>query len=148
MRAIYPEALIVSQMPGSFARAPYPHTVVFDTLGLYREGTMFTHAADTIVDEENPWTGAKTRPVHKHRWLWEKANGPIPEGHVLKCLDGDKTNCDPSNWELISREVLPHLSGRFGFAYDQAEPEVKPAMMAVAKLKHAVKQARSKARSA
>ncbi|MEX2693674.1 HNH endonuclease [Rhizobium mongolense] len=74
-------------------------------------------------------------------------DGPIPEGHVLKCLDGDKTNCDPSNWELISREVLPHLSGRFGFAYDQAEPEVKPAMMAVAKLKHAVKQARSKVRS-
>ncbi|QPB18739.1 HAD-IA family hydrolase [Rhizobium sp. 007] len=48
LRAIYPEALIVSQMPGSFARAPYPHTVVFDTLGLYREGTMFTHAADIL----------------------------------------------------------------------------------------------------
>ncbi|MHC2297885.1 hypothetical protein [Rhizobium mongolense] len=28
----------------------------------------------TIVDEENPWTGAKTRPVHKHRWLWGRSH--------------------------------------------------------------------------
>ncbi|TCU32289.1 HAD family hydrolase [Rhizobium azibense] len=44
LRAIYPEALIVSQMPGAFARAPYPHTIIFDTLGLYRDGTMFANA--------------------------------------------------------------------------------------------------------
>lgn len=93
-----------------------------------------------IVDEVNPWTGAATRPVHKHRYLWEQKHGPIPDGHVLKCLDGDKTNCDPSNWELIPREMLPHLSGRFGMDFDHAAPEVKPAMMAVAKLKHAVRE--------
>ena len=101
-----------------------------------------------IVDEENPWTGAATRPVHKHRYLWEKLHGPIPDDHVLKCLDGDKTNCDPSNWELIPRAVLPHLNGRFGMGFDHAEPEVKPTIMAVAKLKHAVKQAKSKKRKA
>lgn len=98
-----------------------------------------------IVDETNPWTGASTRPVHKHRWLWEKANGPVPDGHILKCLDGDVTNCDPSNWEAIPRGVLPHLSARFGMHYDQAEPEVKPAIMTLAKLKHAAKNARKKA---
>lgn len=65
-----------------------------------------------IVDETNPWTGAATRPVHKHRYLWEQQNGPIPDGHVLKCLDGDKTNTDPSNWELIPQGMLPRLSGR------------------------------------
>lgn len=99
-----------------------------------------------IVDEDNPWTGAKTRPVHKHRWLWEQINGPIADGYVLKCLDGDKTNCDPSNWELIPREVLPHLNGRFGLGFDNAEPEVKPTIMAVAKLKNAVRQAKKQGR--
>ncbi|WP_225246525.1 HNH endonuclease signature motif containing protein [Agrobacterium tomkonis] len=97
-----------------------------------------------IVDEVNPWTGAKTRPVHKHRWLWEQANGPIPDDHVLKCLDGDKTNCDPLNWQLIPREVLPHLNGRYGLGFDQAEPEIKPIIMAVAKLKTAARQAKKR----
>lgn len=97
-----------------------------------------------IVDEPNPWNGHKTRPVHKHRYLWEQVNGPIPEGHVLKCLDGNKVNCDPSNWELIPREVLPLLSARFGMGFDRAHPEVKPTIMAVAKLKHAAKRARQR----
>lgn len=103
--------------------------------------------ATIIVDEVNPWTGAATRPVHKHRWLWEKANGPVPHGHVLKCLDGNKLNTDPLNWEAIPREVLPRLNGRFGMHYDQAEPELKPTIMAVAKLKHAVKTARKRTAS-
>lgn len=101
-----------------------------------------------IVAETNPWTGAKTRPVHKHRWLWEKANGGLPDGHVLKCLDGDKTNCEPSNWQAVPREILPHLNGRFGMAFDQAEPEVKPVIMSIAKLKHAARNAQKTARSA
>jgi hypothetical protein len=30
-------------------------------------------------------------------------NGPIPEGKILCCIDGDSLNCDPSNWELKTR---------------------------------------------
>lgn len=97
-----------------------------------------------IVDETNPWTGADTRPVHKHRYLWEQQHGPIPDGFVLKCIGEDKTNCDPSNWELVPRELLPRLNGRFGMNYDHAAPEIKPTIMAVAKLKHAVKQVRGR----
>ena len=92
-----------------------------------------------IVDEPNPWTGAKTRPVHKHRYLWEKANGPIPEGHRLKCLDGDKTNTDPSNWKAIPMAVAPRLNGRFGRGYDQAPAELKPTILAIAELEHAAR---------
>lgn len=96
-----------------------------------------------IVEETNPWTGARTRPVHKHRYLWEKENGPIPKGHVLKCLDGDKTNCNPSNWELVSQAMLPRLNGRWtGLKYDDAAPEVRPALMAIARLDHAARKAR------
>lgn len=90
-----------------------------------------------IVDETNPWTGGRTRPVHKHRYLWEQANGPVPEGYALKCLDGDKLNTDPSNWEAIPRALLPRLNGRFGRGYETAPAELKPVIMTVAKLEHA-----------
>ncbi|GGA63763.1 HNH endonuclease signature motif containing protein [Pelagibacterium lentulum] len=96
-----------------------------------------------IVEETNPWSGASTRPVHKHRWLWEQKHGPIPDGYALKCLDGDKTNCDPSNWELIPRGMLPRLNGgprKKRVAYDQAPTELKPTIMAVAKLEHKVRE--------
>lgn len=73
---------------------------------------------------------------------WEAANGPILDGHCLKCLDGNKLNTHPSNWEMIPRAMLPHLNGgRFKtrIAFDEATPELKPALMAVAKIKHRVK---------
>ena len=95
-----------------------------------------------IVAERNPYTGAATRRVQKHRWLWERAHGKVPDGHVLKCLDGDKTNTDPSNWEAIPQALLPRLNGRFGREYDSAPAEVKPTIMAIAKLEHQAREAR------
>ncbi|MCT8970603.1 HNH endonuclease signature motif containing protein [Microbaculum marinisediminis] len=93
------------------------------------------------VNERNPHTGYKRRYVHKHRWLWEQANGPLPDDMALKCLDGDKTNCDPSNWEAIPKALLPRLSGgRWYRPYDTYEPEARPAVLAIAKLEHAVRQ--------
>lgn len=93
-----------------------------------------------IVEETNPHTGAPTRRVMKHRWLWEQVNGPVPDGHALKCLDGDKTNTDPSNWEAVPRGLLPRLNGRFGRNYDHAPAEFKPTLLAVAKLEHAARE--------
>lgn len=95
-----------------------------------------------IVAETNPYTGADTRRVQKHKWLWEKANGPVPDGHVLKCLDGDKTNTDPTNWEAIPKAMLPRLNGRFGRDYESAPPEVKPTIMAITKLEHKAREAK------
>lgn len=89
-----------------------------------------------IVAERNPWTGAETRPVLKHKWLWEQKHGPVPDGMVLKCLDGDRTNTDPSNWEAIPKGVLPRLSRKRG--YDGAPDELKPMIMTLAKLDYAV----------
>ena len=94
-----------------------------------------------IVAERNPWTGAATRPVHKHRWLWEKANGPVPDSMRLKCLDGDKTNTDPANWKAIPMAVAPRLNGRFGRNYDAAPAELKPLILATAELEHAARTA-------
>lgn len=94
-----------------------------------------------VIDRPNPWTGAATWRVHKHRFLWEEANGPVPEGMVLKCI-GERSNCDPSNWELVPRGLLPRLNGKSGRNYDRAPIELKPAIMAVAKLEHRVRERR------
>lgn len=93
------------------------------------------------VNETNPHTGGDRRYVHKHRLLWEQEHGPVPAGHALKCLDGNKENTDPSNWEPIPRGVLARLNGgRFKrrLAFDAAPGELKPALMAIAKIEHAV----------
>ena len=44
------------------------------------------------------------KPVLKHRYVWEHANGPIPDGHNIAFRDGNRQNCDLSNLYLISRE--------------------------------------------
>lgn len=86
------------------------------------------------VPETNPHTGFEHRFVLKHKHLWEKLNGPVPEGHCLKSRDGIRTNTDPANWFLIPRAMLPRLSGRWGTNYDTAPAELKPALLAIAKL--------------
>lgn len=86
------------------------------------------------VPEINPHTGFEHRFVLKHKYLWEKLHGPVPEGHCLKSRDGIRTNTDPANWFLIPRAMLPRLAGRWGTNYDTAPPEVKPTLFAIAKL--------------
>lgn len=96
------------------------------------------------VDEPNPYTGYERRYVLKHRWLWEQANGPVPDGFFLKCVDDNKQNCDPSNWQLMPRATLPYLNGHRGFNYSAAAPEVRPVILALARLKHAAKTAKAR----
>jgi len=74
---------------------------------------------------------------------WEAVNGPIPAGHALKCLDGNRQNTNHKNWELIPRSMLPRLAGRHSINYDTAPPELRPALMATAKLEDAIRKAKS-----
>ena len=51
--------------------------------------------------------------VKKHRWLWEQANGKVPEGHVLVFRDGNRRNCVLSNLECVTRsEAARRISAR------------------------------------
>ncbi|TZG26477.1 HNH endonuclease [Sphingomonas montanisoli] len=86
---------------------------------------------------------SRWRAVHLIRW--EEANGPLPAGQALKCLDGDRTNTDPNNWAEIPRALLPRLNGgrhKTRLAFDEASPELKPTILATAKLAHASRLAR------
>ena len=94
------------------------------------------------VTETNPHTGFERRYVLKHLHLWKQLSGPLPVGMCLKCLDGNRQNTDPSNWVAIPRAMLPRLSGRFGRGFETAPADIKPAIMAVTRLEHAVRQKR------
>lgn len=83
---------------------------------------------------------SRWRGVHLIRW--EEIYGPVPDGHCLKCQDGDRSNTDPANWRAIPRAILPRLSGRWNRPYDSAPAEIKPTLMLVAELEHAARQAR------
>jgi hypothetical protein len=37
-----------------------------------------------------------------HVWVWEQANGPVPDGFQLHHRDGDKANNDLANLELVT----------------------------------------------
>lgn len=76
-----------------------------------------------------------------HRIEWEKMHGPLPVGAVLKCK-GDVSNADPSNWEAVPRALLPRLNNRWGRNYDEAASELKPTIMAIAKLEHRIRNRR------
>lgn len=47
-------------------------------------------------------TGNKNNFVAKHRLIWEKANGPIPDGCRIIFLDGDKRNFEFENLALVT----------------------------------------------
>ena len=40
----------------------------------------------------------------KHLVEWERKKGKLPKGHCLWCIDGNKMNTSPDNWELITRK--------------------------------------------
>ncbi len=94
------------------------------------------------IAEVDPYTGFERRYVQKHRYLWEKSNGPIPDGMLLKCLDGDRANTEPSNWKPLPRAILPRLNGRSGRDYDKAPAELKSAILRTAELEHRARELR------
>lgn len=56
---------------------------------------------------------AKSKWVLMHTHNWEKQNGPVPDGMVLRCKNGNQLDCRPENWEPVDRATHLELnSGR------------------------------------
>jgi len=71
----------------------------------------------------------------KSRHNYEQAYGPIPPAHIITYKDGDKTNCDPENLELLSM----HTNARMNkLGYPMAHPEIKPLIKAMAVVEYAI----------
>lgn len=69
----------------------------------------------------------KMRPSHplcndnfvaKHRLIWERLNGPIPDDSVVIFKDGDKRNFAPSNLALITKAERLQMTRRGLFSSD------------------------------
>lgn len=84
------------------------------------------------VAERDPHTGFPTRYRAKHVVIWERVNGPVPEGKIVIFLDGRKTNCVIENLACISRSELARLNQ---FGYTGLPSDLKPSMMALVQLK-------------
>ena len=82
------------------------------------------------IGDPNKW-------VLKHRKVWEDNFGPIPKGHSVCFLDGDKTNYDISNLVLLSREELIRMNHNDYFSSD---PELTKLGAGITKLTRKIKQ--------
>jgi len=47
---------------------------------------------------------------HLHVINWRNAYGPIPKGHIISFIDGDKSNPGLDNLELINRNTLLQIN--------------------------------------
>ncbi len=65
-----------------------------------------------------------TMRIRAHRFVWEYHNGPIPEGMHIHHKDGDKSNNDISNLEMLT--TFDHLS--MHMQERVADPEYKARM--------------------
>ena len=75
----------------------------------------------------------------KQRLVWEQTHGNIPKGHIIIFLDGDKTNTDISNLDIIPRSlnaVLNHKGLRSN------EKQLTEAGIALGKLMQATNKAK------
>lgn len=108
-------------------------------------GTERLHADGYLERKVNKDLPMQARWRFVHLIRWEAVNGPIPEGHCLKSVDGDRSNTDPTNWTAIPRGVLPRLNGGRAtrhIPYDTAAPALKPTLLALARVEHQARQLR------
>jgi hypothetical protein len=89
------------------------------------------------VPERNPYTGFPTRYKAKHVWIWEQANGPVPDGHVVAFRDSDRMNICLENLMLVPRAELLDMNR---MKYRESHPDIKPSIRALAKLKTKVRE--------
>lgn len=66
------------------------------------------------------------------RYIWEQANGPVPDGYRLCFLDGNPLNCKLENLALLSVGVLAVANKSFGMTNDA---EINKTILKAAELK-------------
>lgn len=78
-----------------------------------KEGYIEVHIAQRKRNKPNDqW-------VPKHRLMWEQEHGPIPDGHVVIFVDGNKRNFALDNLACISRGEMLRLNSEELEYHDQ-----------------------------
>lgn len=63
----------------------------------YYDGHLINHSSNTGYP--TIWINGKNNLLH--RYVWEKHHGKIPKGYQIHHIDGDKSNYELSNLEII-----------------------------------------------
>ena len=118
----------------SFKKGNVPHTYLpIGSESVTRDGY-------TIVKVSNQGTrNEQWRP--KHRLIWEKHYGPVPDSHAIVFGDGDKTNLSIENLVLVSRSQLSVMNTK---KLIQNDAELTRAGAHVAELLVAINKAKKK----
>lgn len=74
----------------------------------------------------------------KHILVWESLNGELPDGHVIRLLDGNKTNCEPSNLLCISRGA--HATSNKGNKANTDNADLNKAILLTEQIKHELRE--------
>lgn len=74
----------------------------------------------------------------KHRIVWEKHNGVIPDGHLVVFKNGNPLDCSIKNLELISMEENMLRNSRYNYP-----KEIIPSMALVSRINNRVKTLRN-----
>lgn len=61
--------------------------------------------------------------IDKHRYIWEQANGPVPDNHVIIFMNDDKTDLRLENLKCISRRELSYMNKHQYDIYDEESKE-------------------------
>lgn len=110
---------------GSFKKGDQPKNYKpIGTERIDRDGYVLVKVRDEGIWNER-WR-------HKHRIVWEKANGPIPDGHVLIFRDQDKSNVCIDNLMLVTKRQHLQLN-RNGWRFD--DPELQKIGITLADMK-------------
>lgn len=62
---------------------------------------------------------SKDNWVQKHRLVYERENGPIPEGAVVVFADHDPMNFDPANLVCVPRGLVARINARMADWHDR-----------------------------
>ena len=81
-----------------------------------------------IADEDVP---SRFNWKEKHRIIYEEYYGPVPDGHVVIFLDGDKRNFAPENLLAVPRSVHARLN-QSHLRFD--DPELTKSGVGIAKV--------------
>lgn len=73
----------------------------------------------------------------KQRVVWSEHKGVIPPGHNVRFNDGDRLNCSIENLFLVNDSENRYLT-HLGFS--QAQPEIKPTVILMAKIQSKTNQ--------
>lgn len=109
---------------GSMSGAAQRNYVPIGSTRISKDGYLERKVTDDHPVPARRWVG-------EHRLVWEAANGPIPEGHVVVFLDGDKENVALKNLRCVPRGTLGILNK---FRLNESSGEMRKAGVLTAEL--------------